>query len=539
MKALIAQLNLTVGDLPGNRARILAAAQSAAEVGASLIVTPELSICGYPPEDLLLRRAFIEASRAHAVALAMEAPRDVAVLVGLPWQDDGDTRLYNAVAVLRGGRIQAVYRKRELPNYSVFDEKRYFAAGQEPLVIEAGGMKIGVLICEDAWHSDPALGAKRAGAEVLAVLNASPFDTEHLAAREAACRDRAAETGLPLLYTNLVGGQDEIVHDGQSFVMNAAGEVCQRLPGFVEATAIVELERKDKAVQPRPVRYNAPQGEVADVYSALVLAVRDYIGKNRFPGVVLGLSGGIDSAVVLAIAVDALGRDRVRALMLPSKFNAAMSLEDARWMAQAQGVRYDEIAIEPIYAAFEAALAEQFHGLPVDATEENLQSRIRGTLLMAISNKTGYLVLTTGNKSEMSTGYATLYGDMAGGFAVLKDCDKELVYALANWRNRLGRVIPERVITRAPSAELRHEQTDQDSLPPYPILDQIMQRYMEDNLSAAEIKAQGLPAEAVDLVVRLLRVNEYKRRQAPVGPRVTPRAFGRDWRYPITNGWRE
>jgi len=538
MKAVIAQLNLTVGDLPGNRARVLDAARSAAAVRADLLVTPELSICSYPPEDLLLRRAFVDACRAHTVALALEAPRELALLVGLPWQDD-DGRLYNAVAVLQGGRIAAVYRKRELPNYAVFDEKRYFVPGDAACVLTVGDAKVGILICEDAWLSGPARAAAAADAEVLVVVNGSPFDPGHLSEREAVCAARARETGLPVVYCNLVGGQDELVFDGQSFVMDAKGRVTQRLPGFVEVTAVVNLPRVDDRIEPQQVVYNHPQGRVADTYAALVLAVRDYIGKNGFPGVLLGLSGGIDSAVVLAIAVDALGKDRVRALMMPSRFNAAISLEDARWMAAEQGVRYDEVAIEPIYEAFESALAPQFAGLPADATEENLQSRIRGTLLMALSNKTGWLVLTTGNKSEMTTGYATLYGDMAGGFGVLKDCDKEMVYELARWRNQLGRVIPERVITRAPSAELRHGQTDQDSLPAYPVLDQIMSLYMEQNLSAAEIKAHGLPAADVDRVVRLLRINEYKRRQAPVGPRVTPRAYGRDWRYPITNGWRE
>ncbi|MCS6995800.1 MAG: NAD+ synthase [Casimicrobiaceae bacterium] len=539
MKALIAQVNLKVGDLSGNRVKLLEAARAAAAVKAQLLVSPELSICGYVPEDLLLRRAFVEACRAQTVALANEAPHEVALVVGLPWQDTPEGPLYNAAAVLRGGRIEAVYRKQELPNYAVFDEKRYFSPGCEACVVTVGQTRIGILICEDAWLPRAAQQARAAGAELLVVINGSPYDTDHFAAREAACRARVRETALPLLYCNLVGGQDELVFDGQSFVMDDRGELTQRLPGFAEVLALVEFHRVQGRVEPQPVRFNAPQATVADVYSALVLAVRDYVGKNGFPGVLLGLSGGIDSALVLAIAVDALGRDRVRAVMMPSKFNASMSLEDARWMAAEHGVRYDEIPIEPIYEAFASALAAQFAGLAPDATEENLQSRIRGTLLMALSNKTGWLVLTTGNKSEMTTGYATLYGDMAGGFGVLKDVRKELVYELARWRNSLGRVIPERVLTRAPSAELRHGQTDQDSLPPYPVLDEIMALYMEQNLSVAEIKARGLPAEAVDQVVRLLRINEYKRRQAPVGPRVTPRAFGRDWRYPITNGWRE
>jgi NAD+ synthase (glutamine-hydrolysing) len=539
MKLVIAQLNLLVGGIDKNREKILEAAKSAAAVNADILVTSELSICSYQPEDLLLRPAFIAACKSAVEALARDveafAP-NLVVIVGTPWKD-GDA-LYNAAAVLRGGRVESVAKKHELPNYSVFDDKRYFLPGSSPNVVEVSGQKIGVLICEDIWFETPARWAIDAGADALIVINGSPFDTEHLAAREAACRARANECAVPIVYCNLVGGQDEIVYDGQSFVMNAQGEVTQRLPGFVEATAVVEFDSVSGKPVPRMVRGNRANSTVADVYAALVLGVKDYIGKNGFPGIVLGLSGGIDSAVVLAIAVDALGRDRVRCVMLPSKFNASISLEDARWMAGVQGVRYDEIPIEPIYESFEAALVDQFKGYAVDASEENLQSRIRGTLLMAISNKTGNLVLTTGNKSEMTTGYATLYGDMAGGFGVLKDCDKELVYELARYRNQLGRVIPERVITRAPSAELRHDQTDQDSLPDYPLLDEIMSLYVEMNLSAEEIIAKGLPKEAVDKVVRLLRINEYKRRQAPVGPRVTPRAYGRDWRYPITNGWR-
>ena len=533
MKAVIAQLNLLVGDLTGNAAKILDAALSAAAVNADLLLTSELSICSYQPEDLLLKPSFIAACKAEVEALAEQLPPKLVAIVGLPWRDE--TGLYNAAAVLRGGKIEAICRKMELPNYSVFDDKRYFEHGSSATVVEVTGVQVGLLICEDVWLPRAAALAKGSGAQVLAVINGSPYDTEHLAAREAACKARTAEQGLPILFCNLVGGQDEIVYDGQSFVMNAAGEVTQRLPGFVEATAIVEFATNE----PKPVRYNSLPSTAANVYSALVLGVKDYINKNRFPGIVLGLSGGIDSAVVLAIAVDALGRDRVRCVMLPSKFNADISLEDARWMAGVQGIRYDEIPIEPVYEAFEAALADQFKGYPVDASEENLQSRIRGTILMGISNKTGNLVLTTGNKSEMTTGYATLYGDMAGGFGVLKDCDKELVYELANYRNTLGRVIPERVITRPPSAELRHDQKDQDSLPEYPVLDEIMSLSVEHNLSAAEIVARGLPKADVDKVVRLLRINEYKRRQAPVGPRVTPRAYGRDWRYPITNGWRE
>jgi NAD+ synthase (glutamine-hydrolysing) len=539
MKIVIAQLNLLVGGLKQNREKILDAAKSAAAVNADWLITPELSICSYQPEDLLLRESFVAACKVEVETLAAEIAAQsmtLSVVVGLPWREEG--KLFNAAAVLRGGKIVAVSKKSELPNYSVFDDKRYFSSGERPITYGHNGKKIGILICEDIWFELPAKRAIDDGANILFVINGSPFDTKHFAARETECRARALAHGVPIVYCNLVGGQDEIVYDGQSFVMNADGEITQRLPGFVEATATVEIDEIGGKFVPKLVRTNRPNETVADVYAALVLAVKDYINKNGFPGIVLGLSGGIDSALVLAIAVDALGRDRVRCVMLPSKFNASISLEDARWMAGVQGVRYDEIPIEPIYEAFEAALVDQFKGYPVDASEENLQSRIRGTLLMAISNKTGNLVLTTGNKSEMTTGYATLYGDMAGGFGVLKDVDKELVYELANYRNTLGRVIPERVITRAPSAELRHDQTDQDSLPEYPVLDEIMALYVEDNLSAEQIVEKGLPREAVEKVVRLLRINEYKRRQAPVGPRVTPRAYGRDWRYPITNGWR-
>lgn len=539
MKLVIAQLNLLVGGLSQNRAKIFDAAKSAAAVNADILLTPELSICSYQPEDLLLRASFIAACKAEVEALAKDIATlspTLVVVVGLPWRDE--LGLYNAAAVLRDGVIESVYKKAELPNYSVFDDKRYFLQGDAPVLIGLRGRNIALLICEDIWFNAPANRAIAEGADALFVMNGSPYDTEHFAARERECRARTRECGVPIVFCNLVGGQDEIVYDGQSFVMNAEGEIVQRLPGFVETTAVVELTEVGDKLVPKTVRGNRPNETVADVYAALVLGVKDYIGKNGFPGIVLGLSGGIDSAVVLAIAVDALGRDRVRCVMLPSKFNASISLEDARWMAGVQGVRYDEIPIEPIYEAFEAALVDQFKGYGVDASEENLQSRIRGTLLMAISNKTGNLVLTTGNKSEMTTGYATLYGDMAGGFGVLKDVDKALVYALANYRNQLGRVIPERVITRAPSAELRHDQTDQDSLPAYPVLDEIMALYMEKNLSADEIVAKGLPRADVDKVVRLLRINEYKRRQAPVGPRVTPRAYGRDWRYPITSGWR-
>jgi NAD+ synthase (glutamine-hydrolysing) len=536
MKIALAQLNLIVGDLSGNAKKILDAATSAAAANADLLVTPELSICGYPPEDLLLRPAFVNDCEAAVTALAKLLP--LPTVIGTPWRKPSG--LVNGAALARAGLIECVYGKQELPNYAVFDEKRYFVSDHAPQVFELNGCKIGLLICEDIWFSRAAAASKSAGAQLLIAINGSPYHTAQHDARLEVVRARVNETRLPMLYVNMVGGQDELVFDGGSMVVDAQGELAQRLPFFSECVAISHW-RVDAhgAWEPQRVRSVDQANTTANVYAALVLAVRDYINKNGFPGIVLGLSGGIDSAVVLAIAVDALGKNRVRAVMLPSKFNASISLEDARWMAGTTGVRYDEIDIEPMYDAFEAALQPQFVGYNVDATEENLQSRIRGTLLMALSNKTGTLVLTTGNKSEMSTGYATLYGDMAGGFGVLKDCDKELVYALANYRNALGRVIPERVITRAPSAELRHDQKDQDSLPPYEILDRIMELYVEQNKSVQEIVALGLAVEDVKKVVRLIKINEYKRRQAPTGPRITPRGYGRDWRYPITSGYRD
>ncbi len=535
MKIALAQLNFIVGDLAGNAQKIREAAASAASANADLLVTSELSICGYPPEDLLLRAAFLNDCEAAVESLASQLP--LPTIVGTPWRKPEG--LVNGAALLRDGKIECVYGKRELPNYAVFDEKRYFVSDSAPQVFEIAGCRVGLLICEDVWFDRAAAQAKAAGAQILIAPNGSPYNTAQHAARLEVVRARVAETGLPLVYVNQIGGQDELVFDGGSMIVAADGTIAQTLPHFSECVAISNWNGDGGIWRAQTVRGSPATNSVAHVYAALVLAVRDYINKNKFPGIVLGLSGGIDSAVVLAIAVDALGKGRVRAAMLPSKFNLSISLEDARWMAGTLGVRYDEIDIEPMYAAFEAALKLQFVGYGIDATEENLQSRIRGTLLMALSNKTGNLVLTTGNKSEMSTGYATLYGDMAGGFGVLKDCDKELVYDMARYRNTLGRVIPERVITRAPSAELRHDQKDQDSLPPYEDLDRIMALYVEQNKSVQEIVALGNVPEYVRKVVRLIKINEYKRRQAPVGPRVTPRGYGRDWRYPITSGYQD
>ena len=532
MHVAIAQLNQVVGDLRGNAQRLLAAIEEGRRGGASLVVTPELSLSGYPPEDLVLRPAFLDAC-AHELAALASRIRGVTAVVGFP-ELRGGLR-HNAAAVIRDGAIAHVYRKAELPNYTVFDEQRYFASDGTPCVFDVDGVRCAVIICEDIWFPTSAARAKAAGAQMIVVPNGSPYHTRQQALRLEQVRARALETRLPIVYVNRVGGQDELVFDGASFVVDGDGELAQQVPAWHETIALVHFDG------PKPKRLRGGLDEELEphVYHALVMGIRDYIDKNRFPGVLIGLSGGIDSALTLAVAVDALGRERVRAVMLPSRYNASISLDDAREMARIVGVRYDEIPIEPTFNAYLATLANEFAGSPVDATEENIQARIRGTLLMALSNKFGSIVLTTGNKSEMAVGYATLYGDMAGGFAVLKDISKTLVYRLARYRNTLGRVIPERIITRAPSAELRADQTDQDSLPPYDILDAILEAYVEQDLSPSEIVAQGFTPEHVGKVVRLIKINEYKRRQAAVGIRITPRGFGKDWRYPITSAWNE
>jgi NAD+ synthase (glutamine-hydrolysing) len=542
-KVAIAQLNFTVGDLAGNRRRIADAARTAHAQGAAVLLTPELALTGYPPEDLVMRRAFMEATmtQLHELAAELAPLTGLRVVVGHPSGGDDRTRSitiqqrHNAASVLGDGRVLATYAKRELPNYQVFDEKRYFTPGREALVFEAGGVRFGLLICEDAWFPTPAAEAKAAGAEALLVINASPFHMGKTGERVEWMRRRVLETGLPLVFAHNVGGQDEIVFDGTSFALDAKGELRTRLPMFEECVAAVTLSGGDVSggnISPEP-------SVEAQVYEALKLGVRDYIGKNGFPGAIIGLSGGVDSALTLAVACDALGADRVRAVMMPSQYTADISWIDSRDMVERLGVRYDEIAIKPMYDAFEGALASDFAGLKPDTTEENLQARIRGTLLMALSNKHGSIVLTTGNKSEMAVGYCTLYGDMAGGFAVIKDIAKTLVYRLCTYRNSISPVIPERIITRAPSAELRPDQTDQDSLPAYEVLDAILALYVEEDQSIAEIVARGYAKEDVEKVVRLIRISEYKRRQSPVGVRVTHRAFGRDWRMPIVNRFRD
>ncbi|MDY7537216.1 NAD+ synthase [Undibacterium sp. RTI2.1] len=551
VKVAIAQMNSVVGDLAGNAAQILDYAQRAAAQGADIVVTPELSLVGYPPEDLLLRSAFYAKTRETLFALAesLRVLKDMHVLIGHPAENDG-VRL-NAASVLCNGEVIGSYYKHDLPNDMVFDEKRYFSSGHDAFVFEVKGIKFGVNICEDTWLPTAPKIAKNAGAEVLLVPNGSPYHMSKQHQRFDVMRANVTSQGMSLVYANLVGGQDELIFDGNSFVMNQAGEVCVQLKHCEADLQIVEFDGAAPIMPIAPmlapqevINGASPDAQIdtqieAQVYQALVLGVRDYVGKNGFPSIVLGLSGGVDSALVLAIAVDALGADKVRAVMMPSPYTADISWLDSREMVQGLGVRYDEIPIIACFSAFRDTLSQEFAGLAEDTTEENIQARIRGTILMALSNKYGSIVLTTGNKSEMAVGYCTLYGDMAGGFAVIKDIAKTLVYRLCAYRNRLSPVIPERILTRPPSAELRPDQTDQDSLPPYEILDGIMQRYMEENQSRADIVAAGYREEDVERITRLIKINEYKRRQAPVGIRVTHRAFGRDWRYPITSKFRD
>ena len=532
MRIVLAQINCTVGDLDGNAAKILAAANQARARGAALLVTPELALAGYPPEDLLLRDGFNQACARHLVQLANNIS-GIAVIVGHPLSEDG--KIYNAASVLQSGKIVATYRKELLPNDSVFDEERYFEPGNQALVFDIEGTKVGVLICEDIWGKQPAARAKQADAELLVVLNASPFHIQKQATRYDVVRERIKEMGLPVAYVNSVGGQDELVFDGASFATNSKGQVVVQAPSFSESLLEIRFENAD--VQEGE---NAPpQSLEASVYQGLCLGVKDYVQKNGFPGVLLGLSGGVDSALTLCIAVDALGAENVHAVMMPSQYTADISIADAQEMADILKVKYSVIPIKPLFDQFVANLAPEFIGRLADTTEENLQARIRGTLLMALSNKFGSIVLTTGNKSEMAVGYSTLYGDMAGGFAVIKDISKTLVYKLCAYRNSVSAAIPERVIVRPPSAELRPDQTDQDSLPPYDVLDGIMVAYMERNASPQDIIASGYRREDVERVVRLIKRNEYKRRQAPIGVRITGRGFGKDWRYPITSKYQD
>ncbi len=540
----LAQMNPTLGDLTANCERILACARRAYAMGADVLLTPELSLTGYPPEDLLLRPVFYAKTEAMLALLQAQLAslEGLHVVVGHPYlraEGAGGAQAapgaYNAASVLLNGNNIGTYCKHDLPNNTVFDEMRYFKSADQALVFQVKGVGFGVAICEDTWFSHVPKAARAAGAEVLLVANGSPFHMNKQDLRYQVMRENVCAQGLSLVYANLVGGQDELIFDGASFVLNAQGEPCLQMPQFVEDLQMIRFE----GGKPQPGMLTPAQSIEAQVYQALVLGVRDYIGKNGFPSAILGLSGGVDSALTLAIAVDALGADRVRAVMMPSPYTADISWIDSRDMVERIGVRYDEISIADCFKAFKQTLAQEFAGLKEDTTEENLQARIRGTILMALSNKHGSIVLTTGNKSEMAVGYCTLYGDMAGGFAVIKDIAKTLVYRLCEYRNSVSPVIPERIITRPPSAELRPDQCDQDSLPPYEVLDAIMRMYMEENRSLAEIIEAGYAVADVQRVTRLIKLNEYKRRQAPVGIRITHRSFGRDWRYPITSRFTE
>ena len=539
LKIACAQLNQRVGDMAGNAERIIAAAARAAGEGAQVLLTPELSLCGYLPGDNLFRPAF-----QQQVAAAVETIRQASAqqpglhwVVGYPVLREG--RRHSAASVFHQGRQVAEYLKAELPDYGVFDETRYFQPQADATVFTVADVRCALLTCEDTWLPAAPARARTAGAELVLSLNASPFQSAKGDLRVDTLRSNVCAQGMAVVACNLVGGQDELVFDGQSLALDAQGRLAARAPSFVEDLLLVTVERGADGALALAGRMAPALERLPEIYQALVLGIRDYIGKNGFGGVVLGLSGGIDSALTLALAVDALGAERVRTVMMPSPYTADISLTDAKDMAARLGVKHEVLPIAPCFDAFRGTLANTFAGLPEDLTEENIQARIRGTLLMAISNKTGWLVLTTGNKSELAVGYSTLYGDMAGGFAPLKDVLKTVVYQLSNWRNTQSPVIPERIITRPPSAELRPDQTDQDSLPSYDVLDRIIQGYMEEDRPAASLVADGLPVDAVAQVVRLLRLAEYKRQQGPVGPRVTARAFGRDWRYPITSAFRE
>jgi len=532
----LAQINTLVGDVPGNTAKVLASARAALAQGpVDAVIFPELTLTGYPPEDLLLRPSLdLRIERALNEIIAAKLP--VALIVGYPRSKNG--QLFNMAGVIADGQLIAEYAKQQLPNYQVFDEKRYFAAGDSAVVFNLKGIPTALSVCEDIWYPQPMAQAKAAGAQLMISLNASPYHQRKQLEREAIVAQRAREGAMPVVYANLVGGQDELVFDGGSVVVDASGATQFRAPAFDEGDFPVVLDCSSTGVAVSPQSLAPIPENTAAVYQALVLGMRDYVNKNRFKGVVLGLSGGIDSALTLAMAVDALGADRVEAVMMPFRYTSDLSKNDAADEAARLGVRYSSISIEPMYEAFMAALSDEFAGTKRDTTEENLQARCRGVLLMAISNKKGYLVLTTGNKSEMAVGYSTLYGDMAGGFDALKDVPKTLVFALSRYRNTLSPVIPETVITRPPSAELAPDQKDEDSLPPYDVLDRILELYVEQDFSAEAIIREGFVREQVERVVRLVDINEYKRRQAPVGVRISQRGFGRDRRYPITSGWK-
>ena len=537
IKIAMAQLNFFVGDIVGNTKKIIEAAKNARfHLGCDAIVFPELAITGYPPEDLLLRPRFLDLAD-NAIHEIKRSVQDIYIILGYP--KEVSQGLYNAVAVLRDDNVVAEYYKQKIPNYSVFDEKRYFLEGTESCIVEIEGVPVGLTICEDIWFPEPMQQSVQDGAKLIININASPFHIDKTKDRLDVLKKRVTENPVPVMYVNLVGGQDELVFDGESFVIDAKANLTYRAPPFEEGVHITEFSFDDEFnVTPVQSSITKARSELETIYQALVVGVRDYIEKNRFPGIIVGLSGGIDSGLTLAIAVDSLGPDKVEAVMMPSRYTSQMSMEDARKQAQNLGVRYQEHSIEPIFQSTLDVLKDEFQGKEIDATEENIQARCRGMVLMALSNKSGKIVLTTGNKSEIAVGYATLYGDMAGGFNALKDVPKTLVYRLAEYRNTLSPAIPQRVIHRAPSAELAPDQKDSDTLPDYGELDGILELYVEQDKSIAEIVTSGFDRTVVERVIKMVDQNEYKRRQAAPGVRITRRAFSRDRRYPITSGFK-
>lgn len=532
---VLAQLDLAVGDISGNTKLIIDSCEKAKnQHNADLIIFPELSISGYPPEDLLLHSGFKRRIN-DALNSIKEEVAGISALIGFP--DYSDDSIYNACVVFRDKEEIVKYRKEALPNYSVFDEKRYFTSDEQPSVFELKGKKIGINICEDIWHKSAAMKAKESGAEIIIVINGSPYEKDGQSKRENIVKQRALQTDVPIVYLNMIGGQDELVFDGASFVMSKNGEIKYRATSFEESMDLFEFELINDECAPIKSNISSKLSVEESVYKALVRGTKDYIEKHNFSGVVMGLSGGIDSALTLSIACDAIGSDKVRAVMMPYLFTSAMSLEDAQCQADTLNIKYDILPISSLYDSTVDLLQPIFLNSEKDSTEENIQSRARGLLLMAISNKTGSMLLTTGNKSEMAVGYATLYGDMAGGFAPIKDCTKTMVKKLAKYRNTISEVIPNRVIEREPSAELRENQHDSDSLPAYDLLDPILEAFIEEDLSVEEIVERGFERETVTSILEMVKRNEYKRRQAPPGVRISNRAFGRDWRYPITSGY--
>ncbi|MFT5572895.1 MAG: NAD+ synthase (glutamine-hydrolyzing) [Cryomorphaceae bacterium] len=532
----LAQINVVVGAVENNVDRIIEFAERARdELACDLLVCSELVLTGYPPEDLLLRPGF-NTRVAQQLERLCQSVSGIDLIIGYPKKTKQG--LFNVGALISSGEIQHEYRKVKLPNYSVFDEKRYFLPGDKTCVIDYKGISLGITVCEDIWHHGPVEDAVAAGAQVIININGSPYHTNKIPERREVVCVRAEQVKTPVIYVNQVGGQDELVFDGASFVTDSKGEVVHQMASFEEGLSVVKVSNGSDGVAVQGSQMVAESSFHESVYNALVLGVRDYVRKNGFSGVVIGLSGGIDSAITAAIAVDALGADNVDVIMMPFRYTSDISKHDAHAQAQAMGIKYHVISIEPMYDAFMQQLEPIFAGREEDATEENIQARCRGLILMAYSNKSGSMVLTTGNKSEMSVGYATLYGDMVGGYNAIKDVPKILVYELAKYRNSIAPVIPERVITREPSAELRPDQIDSDSLPPYEILDPILELYVEHDCPPAEIVKQGYAAEYVSQVIRMVDRNEYKRRQAAPGVRITKRAFGRDRRYPITSGFR-